>query len=397
MDRRNITDFLLRSLKGRPNKYEIWDEKQKPLCVRVLPSGTKTFYYVFSFPGRGTRWYRVGPSGIGIKEARRQAVQLIARVARGEDPQAERRAQRSAGTFAELHQRYLEEWAKRYNKSWQQAERLIRVYVLKRWAKIKADQIGRADVRQLFNSLADTPNQANKVKDAVSAVFTWAVKQDIVATNPCTGIDNNPTEDRDRILSDAEVPIFWKACDEIDPVRSRALKVLLLTGQRPGEVCRMRREHIRGQWWEMPGQPVAELGWRGTKNGRSHRVWLCAAVMELIGDATGFVFVSTRGNAIDDLDAAMRAISQRLDAPPARPHDLRRTNGSMISGLFSRDDMNRIQNHIEGGIADVYDRFNYADKNKRIMEAVTNAFMELTEGRTASNVVLGDFQMAGLP
>jgi integrase len=321
MERRNLTEFLLQSLKGRANKYEVWDDKVKPgLCVRILPNGTKTFYYVYSL-GR-TRWYRVGPSGIGLKEARQQTVQLMARVARGEDPQADRMAERSAGTFAELHQRYLDEWAKRYNKSWRQAERLIRVYVLKRWGKMGAEQITRADVRQLFNSLADTPNQANKVKDAVSAIYTWAVNQDIVAANPCTGIDNNPTGSRDRILSDSELPIFLKACDEVDPVRSRALKVLLLTGQRPGEVAHMRREHIRDGRWEMPGQPVPELGWPGLKNKTSHRIWLSAKVMELIGDAdAGFVFVSSRGNAIDELDAAMRVISQRLDPPAVRPHD----------------------------------------------------------------------------
>jgi integrase len=272
---------------------------------------------------------------------------------------------------------------------------LIRVYVLKRWGKLKADQISRADVRQLFNSLADTPNQANKVKDAVSAVFTWAAKQGIVTVNPCRGVDNNPTGSRDRILSDSEVPMFWRACDEIDPVKSRALKMVLLTGQRPGEVAHMRREHIRDGWWEMPGLPVLELGWPGLKNKTSHRIWLSTKVMKLIGDAnsaSGFVFVSTRGNAIDDLDAAMRIITTRLPSPPVRPHDLRRTFSSRVTERgHGLDAMDRILNHKLGGVRKVYDR-STDERLKYVMEDVSAAFMELIDSRPASNVLVGDFR-----
>jgi hypothetical protein len=50
--------------------------------------------------------------------------------------------------------------------------------------------------------------------------------------------------------------------------------------------------------------------------------------------------------------------------------------------------MNRIQKHREGGIADVYDRHEYADENKRIMEAVAARIVALAEGRPeADNVV----------
>ena len=71
----------------------------------------------------------------------------------------------------------------------------------------------------------------------------------------------------------------------------------------------------------------------------------------------------------------------------ATPHDLRRTHGSAITRLgFGCDAMNRIQNHVEGGIADVYDRFNYADENKHIMEAVAAHLMSLVTGERPSNV-----------
>jgi integrase len=187
------------------------------------------------------------------------------------------------------------------------------------------------------------------------------------------------------------VPKFWNAFSDLDPVTASALKMILLSGQRPGEVAHMRREHIRDGWWEMPGEPVEALGWPGTKNGESHRIWLpmpAQALIAEIGDnASGFAF-GRRGHRVHGLDRTMRAICAKLGVESATPHDLRRTHGTMITALgFGRDAMNRIQNHREGGIASVYDRHHYAEETKHIMEAVAGKIMALVEGRTDEKVV----------
>ena len=54
---------------------------------------------------------------------------------------------------------------------------------------------------------------------------------------------------------------------------------------------------------------------------------------------------------------------------------------------FGRDAMNRIQNHREGGIASVYDRYQYETETKHIMESVAGKIIALVEGRTSDNVV----------
>jgi integrase len=105
------------------------------------------------------------------------------------------------------------------------------------------------------------------------------------------------------------------------------------------------------------------------------------------GDDSGFVF----GQPLA-LSTTMRNICKRLAVPRATPHDLRRTHGSTITKLgFGREAMNRIQNHREGGIADVYDRHEYAEENKRIMEAVASRLLALANGTAAvTNVVILD-------
>jgi integrase len=140
----------------------------------------------------------------------------------------------------------------------------------------------------------------------------------------------------------------------------------------------MRREHIIDGWWEMPGSPVPALGWPGTKNGATHRVWLPAPVQALLAELddrpTGFVFAGGRnGHA-----AAMHDICEKLGVERATPHDLRRTHGTMITRMkFGRDAMNRIQNHREGGIGSVYDRHQYAEENQHVMEAVAAKIVAL--------------------
>jgi integrase len=227
---------------------------------------------------------------------------------------------------------------------------------------------------------------ANQTLKAASAIFSFGVRMEALALNPVRGIERHKLPSRARVLSDSEVAAFW-------PSLSPPLRVLLLTGQRPGEVVAMLREHIADGWWTLPGAADLKTGWPGTKNGRDHRVWLPRTAREIIGDGgSGRVFARVA------LDAEMRALCRRLEvASKITPHDLRRTHGTTITRLgFGRDAMNRIQNHIEGGIADVYDRHRYEVENKRVMEAVAERIVAIAAGRPegGGEVVVGLFPTA---
>src|SRR5262249_3527421 len=158
----------------------------------------------------------------------------------------------------ELASRYVEHYAKRRNKSWQQADALVRRYLLPRWGKLQAASLTRADVRGVMARI-EAPILANQVLAAASAIYSWAVKQEVLTSNPCRGVERNETKSRERVLADSEVPRFWQAFDEAGLAASSALKTILLCGQRPGEVSHMRHESIVDGWWEMPGKPVAAL------------------------------------------------------------------------------------------------------------------------------------------
>ena len=380
-NKKNLTELLCRKAKAESVPLNIWDTKEPGLVLRVQPTAHRAFFAVYCFRGQH-RWYHIGLVPLG--DARRIAAKIRLAVAEGKDPVAERRAERSSGTFAELASLYVELHSKKKNRSWEQADYLVKKNLLPRWGKLDCKSISRSDVRQAMASIS-SPSMANQTLAAASAIFSWAIKQDRLTTNPCHGAERHETKSRERVLSDSELPLFWRAFDCAGLIYSSIFKLILLTGQRPGEVCHMRWEHIVDGWWSLPGEPEPSTGWPGTKNGQSHRVWLPHATRSILSELgeenTGFVL----GRAISDSAPAMREICSNLKiTDKVTPHDLRRTHGTCITRLgFGREAMNRIQNHREGGISSVYDRHEYAAENKRVMETVASHILELAEGQRA--------------
>ncbi|MGA9455393.1 MAG: integrase arm-type DNA-binding domain-containing protein [Pseudolabrys sp.] len=290
--KQKFTDSLVSKLKPQPRVYAVWDVRQPGLAVLVQPSGHKAFKFVYSFKSR-PRWYHIGNAAIPVADARRLAAGVMLKVVEGKDPAAEKKAERGGSTFAELAQAYVERYAKKKNKSWTQADKLVRKNVIPKWGKLPVNSITRADVKAMLGRIA-APTVANQTLAAASAIFSWAIREDILKINPCQQVERNATAARERVLSDSEIRKFWAAFDDV--FEGELLKMILLTGQRPGEVRCMRTEHIIDGWWEMPGDPVPALDWPGTKNGASHRVWLPEAAQTLLvaQDASGLVFEGAR-------------------------------------------------------------------------------------------------------
>jgi integrase len=303
-----LNDLNIKSQKPKDRPFLVWDKKQRGLALCVQPSGHLSFKCIYSRRGQ-PRWYHLGHVDIGVAKARIAARKILVQVDDGKDPQANKKAERSIGTFAELAALYRDH-AKKVNKSWQQADNLVTRYVLPRWGKLQRDNISRSDVVSMLAKI-DAPILANQVLASASAIFTWAIKQELgVTINPCSKVDRNETNERERILSDGEIPKFWTAFDNVGQVEGLALRAVLLTGQRPIEVSHMRTEHIEDGWWTLPGKPEPKLNWPGTKNSKTHYVYLPKAAQQIIEQlgSTGMIFAGARGVPVSGLDKDMRAI-----------------------------------------------------------------------------------------
>ena len=91
-----------------------------------------------------------------------------------------------------------------------------------------------------------------------------------------------------------------------------ALKPILLTGQRPGEITHMRGEHIRDGWWEMSGEPCRTSAGRGRRTARAIGCGCPARASVLAHRRHGShrlrVRRSARRGRREGFDAPMRAI-----------------------------------------------------------------------------------------
>jgi integrase len=215
---------------------------------------------------------------------------------------------------------------------------------------------------------------ANRVLDSLKTFFIWCVKDDWLAKSPCDGIDPpSPKNPGERVLDDNELRRVWQAAEKMGPPFGLVVKLLILTGQRRGEVAGMERQELdtEKQLWTLPPARV--------KNNKRHTVPLSSQALSVIEQAprigNRFVFTTNGETPASDFGKNKR----RLDAlQPAGMrawtlHDLRRTVASGMAGLgVSLPVTEKVLNHISGsfsGIVSVYQKHDFADEKRAALEA----------------------------
>ena len=200
-NKRRLSHIFIKKLRPQRRPFVVWDTLQRGLALRMEPTGYAAWKCIYKFGGRA-RWYHIGGIGvIGLSDARKLASRVMFQVVEGKDPCAERRADRSKGTFEELATGYVEQYAKHKNRSWKQANSLVKKHLSPKWAKLQASDIARSDVKATVTRIS-APIVANQVLAAASAIFAWAIREEVggIKTNPCQGIQRNATASRDRSL-----------------------------------------------------------------------------------------------------------------------------------------------------------------------------------------------------
>ena len=248
--RKALTDTLIRTLAPPgTGRLEIADLRTSGLSFRVTSNGARSWCFRFRDPrsGRTSRATLGEYPTISLAVARKRADAMRREVAAGENPVERKRREREAAThrtFRALADRYLNEHARRHKRSASADERNLRLHVLPKWGRRRYDEIGRADVIELAEGLvtAGKPTLANRVQALVSSVFSFAMDADLIKGNPCARLRRRGVETIGRrVLSDDEIRLFWDGIVQ-KPVSQRvglALRLILLTGVRPGEAAGM--------------------------------------------------------------------------------------------------------------------------------------------------------------
>ena len=371
---RNVKSIEAVKAEAKQVSYSIRGERG--LRLLAYPSGRKVWFYVYQIGSGATRkrrWHEIGTfPEFTLAEACTAAAGLRTEVAHGGDPE-------DAKTFGELFQLWLDSHAKKKLATWQSEEARYARHLQAVFGSKAYTDIERRDVREIRDVVLERagPIESNLVVALFNRVMNWAVDEDRAKFNPAARLKKvGDARRRERVLSNDELRCLWAVLDrplavdhenggltEADLAAAvavrRALKLLIVTGQRRAEVIGMRKDEldlaVSNAWWTIPG--------RRTKNRLPHRVPLTKTALAIVRDAiedsgtSEFVFPSRKSGTIGlpiRADAVTRQLQRMCKkmTPEIKglgPHDLRRTCGTEMRKLrISVEDRGYVFNHVSG-------------------------------------------------
>lgn len=109
-------------------------------------------------------------------------------------------------------------------------------------ADFSPQQVMPKHVAQMRRALADTPNMANRCITVLRLVFDYAVEEQLVDSNPCTGIKRLEEAKRDRLVLHDE---FERIHEKAPPRLQLMMELAYLTGQRLMDVVGIHRTELK--------------------------------------------------------------------------------------------------------------------------------------------------------
>lgn len=313
---------------------EYSDTEVVGLKLAVGKSGRKYFYHRYRFRGV-KRMMKLGeyPS-LNLADARQMVNDNKNQLAHDQNPADERNRRRSVPTLAEFASEQYLPYAMQHKKSWKDDESKLRREIGDAMGKMQLTEITTRDVMQLHATIRkkSSPATANRYLALLSRLFSLAIQWGHLEKNPTKGVAKyKEAGARERNLSGDELTRFLSALDEeAGKSTSNALKLLLLTG------LRSKSELFSLPWSEvdLKNGTVRLLH---TKNGRVRTVALNSVALELMktvraeaASGSTWVFPARTGPGhLTDIRKPLKRAMVRADLKDLRPHDLRRSFGSL--------------------------------------------------------------------
>ena len=209
--------------------------------------------------------------------------------------------------------------------------------------------------------------------------------------NPVIGVNRAKENVRERVLDAKELRLLWCALPDND--YGAIVKLLILTGQREGEIAGLRRSESREDAILLPGSR--------TKNHRQHLVPLSAVARAIIDDQLArqlddkreLIFGRSQGpfsgwsKSKKRLEAAIKSANGKA-FPHWQLHDLRRSFATHAAGIGIQPHIvESILNHQSGfrsGVAGVYNRATYDAEKRTALDRWAEHLLPIVEGRQSN-------------
>ncbi|WP_137390945.1 tyrosine-type recombinase/integrase [Rhodoligotrophos defluvii] len=388
--RKKLTPKTIEALPpAKGKRYEVWDELLPGFIVRVSSKGRKTWHLCARINKRRRR-IKIGDYPIlTLGEAREKARSIMRAAQLGRYVEkAETEDESGASTLGELVPQFIEFYAKPRNKDWKGSERILLKFSSLYSRPI--DQIKRAEVVRVIDTILanGTPYRANRALAAIKKLFAWCLDRGTIEVNPTAAL-KLPTKEvaRDRVLNDRELVVCWKAAEAEGFPFDKFTHMLILTGQRRGEVAGMRWSEIDFEraMWTIPAQR--------TKNGTQHTVPLAPHAVQILQAVPRFlnsdlVFTTSGKTPISGFGRHKARLDAEVGASDWRFHDIRRTVATNMAMMrVPPHVIEAILNHKTGivsGVAAVYNRHAYLEEKREALEQWAGRIAELISKEASS-------------
>ena len=388
----NLTLTKIAQLKLAPGeKDRIWFDDSVPgFGYRLRESGSSAWVLQYKL-GRRTRRITIATAtAIPLGRARVLAGELHAKVRLGGDPAGEKRqaVARAAHTLGNLVEDYLAQQQTQLRPgSLREVTRHLRIHS----APLHGMSVDTIDQRAIAERLGAIEKgsggvTANRVASSLSAMFAWGMREGRVASNPAASVHKRQERPRERVLSDSELALIWRALG--DDQYGAIVRLLLLSGQRLSEIAALR-------WDECDfASGVISLRSDRTKNHRPHDIPLAPTMKALLQAQPrreGMVFGRGGERGYGALGHGKRALDARIaelnskSIPPWTHHDLRRTCATGMSNIGVQPHVvEAVLNHVsghKGGVAGIYNKASYFAEKADALARWDNHIQAITAAR----------------
>jgi integrase len=276
----------------------LYDREIPGFGVRITPAGAVSFILNYRIRGRERRYTIGRHPELTATAARERAMQRRVEIMDGYDPLEARQQDRLEPTVNELATEYLNRHAVTHKRasSVRNDREMINNIIRPALGSLRLQAVGKRDLETLHASFKATPYRANRVLALLSKMFSLAAEWEWVSANPARGIPRFQEDKRERWLTTQELHRFTEALDAYpDQNAADALRLLLLTGAREGEVLKADWPQFdlqRGVWTKPSHH---------TKEKKIEHVPLSAAALDLLrkmkrmDGATGPLFPGANG------------------------------------------------------------------------------------------------------
>ena len=349
------------------------------LYLRVAPGGSKQWVQRLTIHGKRHDIGLGGCSWVTLAEAREAAYANRRLARRGGDPRAVK-SRPKVPTFREAAQRTYEALRPRWRSekvavNWM---RQLERHALPRLGELPVDRIGREDVLVVLTPIWTTkPETGRRVRRNIRATLKWCQAHGFVAFNAAGEAIDGALPRMPAVKAHFRALPYSEIAGALDiveassasPAAKLALKFLIFTATRSGEVRGAMWAEMQGDVWKIPGERM--------KAGGEHRVPLSAPMLEMLeqvrtlDDGNGLVFPSPirRGRPLSDMTLT-KVLRDTGLAERATVHGFRSSFRDWCADTGkAREVAEAALAHTVGGVEGAYFRSDLFERRRRLMDA----------------------------